>query len=122
MGITIIFIAHDLSVVRHVCDTIAVMYLGKIVETGVWDKLYDNPQHPYTKMLFSAIPIPDPELDKQRSIELLKGEIPSVLNVPKGCAFSTRCPYAMDVCKTETPGLAEVEPNHLCACFLKQKA
>jgi len=121
MGITIIFIAHDLSVVRHVCDTIAVMYLGRIVEVGDWDKLYSNPKHPYTKMLFSAIPIPDPEKDKQRSFNLLTGEIPSVLNVPAGCAFNTRCPHACDECRKQVPVLYPVEEGHSCACILARE-
>ncbi len=121
MGITIIFIAHDLSVVRHVCDTIAVMYLGRIVEVGDWDKLYSNPKHPYTKMLFSAIPIPDPEKDKQRSFNLLTGEIPSVLNVPSGCAFNTRCPHATEECRKAVPLLHQVEEGHSCACILARQ-
>ena len=117
MGKTIIFIAHDLSVVRHMCDEIAVMYLGRIVESGSCDKIYQNPCHPYTKMLFSAIPIPDPELDKKRDFELLQGEIPSVLKLPKGCAFHTRCPYATEQCRQMVPELRPAEENHQCACF-----
>lgn len=121
MGMTIIFIAHDLSVVRHMCDEIAVMYLGQIVETGTWDKIYQNPRHPYTRMLFSAIPLPDPELDKQRDFQLLQGEIPSVLNLPSGCAFHNRCPHAMEACKTNVPKLLPVEAGHLCACIRKDE-
>lgn len=120
LGITIIFIAHDLSVVRHVCDKVAVMYLGRIVEFGDWDKLYNDPQHPYTNMLFSAIPIPDPELDKQRDFQLLQGEMPSVMNIPSGCNFHTRCPYATEKCSAEVPVLRDVDENHLCACFRKE--
>ena len=117
MGITIIFIAHDLSVVRHMCDEIAVMYLGRIVEAGEWEQLYANSSHPYTRMLFSAIPIPDPELDKQRDFELLQGEIPSVLNVPAGCAFHTRCPLATEECAKKVPELKAVGTAHLCSCI-----
>ncbi len=119
LGLTIIFIAHDLSVVRHVCDTIAVMYLGRIVEYGNWDKICSNAQHPYTQMLFSAIPIPDPDADRQRDFKLLQGEIPSVLNVPSGCNFHTRCPYASEKCSKETPKLKEIGEEHEFACFLR---
>ncbi len=115
-GLTIILIAHDLSVVRHVCDTIAVMYLGQIVEYGSWDKICSEAKHPYTQMLFSAIPIPDPEADRQRDFKLLKGEIPSVLNVPSGCNFHTRCPYATAECSQAKPELKDIAPDHLCAC------
>lgn len=120
LGITIIFIAHDLSVVRHISDTIAIMYLGKIVESGKWDEIYREPKHPYTQMLFSAIPIPDPDLDKQRDFKLLEGEIPSVMNVPTGCNFHTRCPYATERCGQEAPELVKVGAEHDCACFLHQ--
>ncbi len=117
LGITIIFIAHDLSVVRHVCDEIAVMYLGRIVEFGSWDKLYSDPRHPYTRMLFSAIPIPDPDLDKQRSFQLLKSEIPSVLNVPSGCSFHTRCPNATAECSSSVPSLHKIDEDHYTSCL-----
>lgn len=117
LGITIIFIAHDLSVVRHVCDRIAVMYLGKIVEEGNWQELYADPKHPYTQMLFSAIPIPDPDKDKQRDFKLLEGEIPSVMNVPSGCNFHTRCPYVKEQCREHVPELHKVGNDHNCACF-----
>jgi peptide/nickel transport system ATP-binding protein len=119
LGLTIIFIAHDLSVVRHVCDTIAVMYLGRIVEYGNWDSICSNAQHPYTQMLFSAIPIPDPDADRQRDFKLLQGEIPSVLNVPSGCNFHTRCPYATEQCAKEVPKLRTIGKDHEFACFLK---
>lgn len=121
LGITIIFIAHDLSVVRHVSDEIAVMYLGRVVEQGNWMDIYKAPQHPYTQMLFSAIPIPDPDLDKQRNIELLEGEIPSVMNVPSGCNFHTRCPYATERCSQDVPQLYAVNDSQYCACFLRDK-
>ncbi len=117
LGLTIIFIAHDLSVVRHVCDNIAVMYLGRILEYGDWEKIYSNARHPYTQMLFSAIPIPDPEKDRKRDFKLLNGEIPSVLNVPEGCNFHTRCPYSTAGCSQSVPSLDRVEDNHFCACL-----
>ncbi len=116
MGLTYIFISHDLSVVRHISDRIAVMYLGKIVEIAEAQTIYDHACHPYTKALLSAIPIPDPELGKERII--LKGEVPSVENPPSGCRFNTRCRYAKQVCrKTEPPLFAnETNPSHLTAC------
>ncbi|MCP4722526.1 MAG: ABC transporter ATP-binding protein [Desulfobacteraceae bacterium] len=116
MGLTYVFISHDLSVVRHISDRIAVMYLGKIVEIAEAQTIYDHACHPYTKALLSAIPIPDPELGKERII--LKGEVPSVENPPSGCRFNTRCRYAKQVCrKTEPPLFAnEINPSHLTAC------
>ncbi|MBY9081300.1 dipeptide ABC transporter ATP-binding protein [Paenibacillus sp. HN-1] len=115
-GLTYIFIAHDLSVVKHICDRVAVMYLGRIVEITSKEILYANPQHPYTQALLSAVPEPDPDLRKERVI--LQGEVPSPANAPVGCAFHTRCPHAMDICRNVRPQLAETEAGHLTACYL----
>lgn len=115
-GLTYIFIGHDLSVVRHVSQWVAVLYLGKIMEFTESDKLYKNPLHPYTHALLSAAPIPDPEVDRQRERILLGGEIPSPINPPAGCRFCTRCKYATEQCSMEEPPLVEISPNHLVAC------
>lgn len=115
-GLTYIFIAHDLSVVKHICDRVAVMYLGRIVEVADKTALYAEPRHPYTQALLSAVPEPDPDLRKERVI--LQGEVPSPANVPVGCAFNTRCPKVMDVCRSVKPGLAETDAGHLAACHL----
>jgi len=115
--LTYMFISHDLGVVRHISDRIIVMYLGKIVEIGDKKSLFENPQHPYTKALLSAIPVPDPDRQKDRII--LKGDVPSPIDPPMGCRFHTRCPFATDRCKTETPELRNVENSgeqHLAAC------
>lgn len=114
--LTYIFIAHDLSVVRHICNRVGVMYLGRIVELADKDSLYDNPMHPYTQALLSAVPIPDPDVKKERII--LQGDVSSPANAPKGCAFHTRCPHVMDICKSERPGLKEKTGNHFVACHL----
>ncbi len=113
-----IFVAHDLSMVRYISDTVAVMYLGSIMEYASNGELYGHPQHPYTKALFSAIPVANPKTEKKRSRIQLEGEIPSPINAPKGCKFCTRCPYAKPVCHEEPPKLKECAPDHLVACHL----
>ena len=118
MGITYLFIAHDLSVVKHISDRIIVMYLGKIMEIAPCEELYNNPLHPYTRALLSAVPIADPKIDKDRErIEML-GEVPSVINRPAGCPFSNRCQFATDRCRTQAPQMKEIAPGHSTACFL----
>ena len=116
-NLTYLFIAHDLSVVRHISDRVGVMYLGHIVEMADRNEIYVNPIHPYTKALLSAVPIPDPVIDAQRERILLTGEVPSPLNPPSGCVFHTRCPIVIDECSQVTPELREVAPNHWAACI-----
>ena len=115
-GLTYLFISHDLSVVEHISDTVGVMYLGSMVEYAETEKIFANPLNPYTKALFSAIPIPDPDAKINRII--LKGSIPSPANPPKGCKFHTRCDHCMEVCKYAQPEWLEVEEGHFCACHL----
>lgn len=117
-GLTYLFIAHDLAMVKHISDRIGVMYLGKLVEVTTSDELYAKPLHPYTQSLLSAIPIPDPEIERTRERIILQGEIPSPLNPPSGCPFRTRCPKAMPECAASMPEFKEVEPNHYVACHL----
>jgi oligopeptide/dipeptide ABC transporter ATP-binding protein len=115
--LTYLFIAHDLAVVRHISDRIAVMYLGVIVEISPAEELYDNPLHPYTISLLSAVPIPDPEVEAKRETILLKGDVPSPANPPPACRFHTRCPYVQPTrCKTEVPELRKLADGHLAAC------
>ena len=116
LGLTYLFISHDLSVVRHISDRVAVMYLGKIIEITTSDQLYKNPQHPYTISLLSAVPIPDPKVDRTRERIVLKGDVPSPINPPSGCAFHTRCQMAVEECKTTKQELRVVDAEHWVAC------
>ena len=120
LGLTFLFISHDLRVVEHVSNRVAVMYLGKIVELTDRKSLYENPLHPYTKALLSAIPVPDPVVEEHRQRILLEGDLPSPAHPPVGCNFNTRCPLAVEQCYQEEPPYIEVEPSHFCACHLVQ--
>jgi oligopeptide transport system ATP-binding protein len=115
-NLTYLFIAHDLSMVRHICDRVAVMYLGVIVELGIRDDLYETPLHPYTQALLSAVPIPDPKKDRMRRRIILAGDVPSPVNPPPGCRFHPRCPLATEQCHVEQPVWREIRPAHWIAC------
>jgi oligopeptide/dipeptide ABC transporter ATP-binding protein len=116
LGLTYLFIAHDLSVVRHLCQRVAVMYLGRIVELADSDALFDNPLHPYTQALLAAVPVPDPTVEATRAFRPAKGEVPSPINPPSGCVFHPRCPVAVEACQRTRPELRELRPGHWVAC------
>jgi len=118
LGLTYLFIAHDLSMVKHISDRIAVMYLGALVEKAVSHELYDHPLHPYTQALLSAVPIADPAIERTRKRIILEGDVPSPINPQPGCKFQGRCSYAEDICRKETPELREIKPEHFVACHL----
>ena len=115
-GLTYLFIAHDLSVVRHLCQRVAVMYLGRIVELADSDELFGNPMHPYTQALLAAVPVPDPTVEAERTFRPVKGEVPSPMNPPSGCVFHPRCPMAVASCRQDRPEIRELRPGHFAAC------
>jgi peptide/nickel transport system ATP-binding protein len=117
LGLTYLFIAHDLAVVRHISHRVVVMYLGRVMEIAERDELYENPLHPYTQALLDAAPIPDPEVERTRAPRALTGELPSPLAPPVGCVFHTRCPRASAECKAVVPELREIRPGHFAACI-----
>ncbi|UTR09004.1 ATP-binding cassette domain-containing protein [Evansella sp. LMS18] len=117
-GLTYLFIAHDLSMVKHISDRIGVMYLGGMMELAESEELYEHPLHPYTQALLSSIPVPDPEVEETRERVILQGDVPSPVNPPSGCVFRTRCPEAMDICSQVKPGWQEARPGHFVACHL----
>ena len=119
-NLTYLFIAHDLSMVRHISDRVAVMYLGRIVEISDWQAIYDDPKHPYTQALLSANPIPDPVIEAKRKRIILEGDVPSAANPPKGCHFNTRCPVRQERCFHDDPELREIVPGHWAACHFAQ--
>jgi len=120
LGLTYLFISHDMSMIRHIADRVAVMYLGRIMELAKVDALYTAPKHPYTKALLSAVPVPDPEVESSRQRVILEGDIPSPSNPPPGCPFNTRCPIAQDLCSAETPEWRELETGHWVACHFTE--
>jgi len=117
-GLSYLFVAHDLAVVEHISHRVAVMYLGRIVELGDTESIFERPQHPYTVALLSAVPVPDPRASRKRII--LSGDVPSPVNPPPGCRFHTRCPYAEARCRTEVPVMKEIAPGHFAACHLRE--
>jgi peptide/nickel transport system ATP-binding protein len=117
LGLTYLFIAHDLAVVRHISDRVVVMYLGRVMEIADRDRLYSEPLHPYTQALLDAVPIPDPEIERARARSVLPGEVPSPLAPPQGCVFHTRCPMATQECRESVPALREITPMHFAACL-----
>lgn len=121
LSLTYLFIAHDLSMVKHISDRVGVMYLGKLMEVADSIEMYRNPQHPYTKALFSAIPVADPEFERERQRIILKGDVPSPVRPPAGCRFQGRCQYAMDICREQAPEMREIAAGHFCACHLHQQ-
>ncbi|MBZ9636463.1 ABC transporter ATP-binding protein [Clostridium sp. FP1] len=120
-GLTFLFIAHDLSMVKYISDRVAVMYLGSLAELAKSDELYKNPLHPYTAALLSSIPLPDPNIEKTRQRIVLEGDVPSPINPPNGCKFVDRCNKAMDICRENKPKMVEIEPDHFVACHLYDK-
>lgn len=117
LGVAYLFISHDLSVVRHISDRVAVMYLGKIVEYGPSELIFEHPLHPYTKSLLTVVPVPNPQVMRRRKPTVLRGEIPSPINPPSGCRFHTRCPYALKRCSEEEPQITQAKPNHFVLCL-----
>jgi oligopeptide transport system ATP-binding protein len=121
LGLTYLFISHDLSMVRHLATRVAVMYLGKVVELAPRDMLYSSPKHPYTEALLSAVPEPDPSIENKRARIILQGDVPSPSNPPSGCNFSTRCPKVMDICKVDSPEFKKLDDGRMVACHLMDK-
>ena len=120
MGLTYMFIAHDLNIVRYISNRIAVMYLGSVVELAESAELYQNTRHPYSRALLSAVPVPDPDVEKAKPRQIIEGDVPSPINKPKGCPFSSRCPLVKDVCRETVPTLKEISAGHFCACHLAE--